>query len=440
MNFLSSKLKNLIKSLLGKPTLDEKSVEETLKEIRKILIASDVPIDLTNQLIENIRKKVLKEKIPSGLTLREHLIKTIYDELVSLLGKEFSPLNEKRIMLVGLFGSGKTTTASKIAYYLKKKGKKVALVCLDYHRPAAPEQLKQLAEKIHVKYYIDPNNDPYNAAKKSLELFSKYDSIIFDTAGRNSLDEELANELKKLAEIIKPTEVLLVIPADIGKVAKEQAEGFHKLAKITGIIITKFDGTAKGGGALAACSTTKAKVKFLGIGEKIEDLEQYNPKRFVSRLLGFGDLETLLEKAKEAEIKKETAEKIIEGKFTLNDFMEQIEGISKLGPLTKIAQMLPGLSLSLPEDILKIQEKKMKKWKVIIQSMTKEERENPEIINQSRIRRIAKGSGTKEEEVRELLATYKKLKKFSKMFKGIREKDFSSLQKILKRFGFKFGF
>ncbi len=309
------------------------------------------------------------------------------------------------------------------------------MVCLDYHRPAAPEQLRQISEKIGVKYYIDQNKNPYEAAKKSLEFFSKYDYLIFDTAGRNALDKELAKELKTLGEIIKPDEVLLVIPADIGKVARKQAEEFNKLVGITGIVVTKTDGTAKAGGALIACSVTGSKIKFIGTGERIDDLEIYDPKRFVSRLLGFGDLETFLEKAKEAEIKKESAEKIIEGKFTLEDFMEQIEAIGKMGSLTKIVKLIPGLGGYLPSELLEMQEEKLKKFKVIIQSMTKEERRNPEIINESRIRRIARGSGTKEEEVRELLAQYKKMKKFTKMFKGLREKDFSNLQKLLRRFG-----
>jgi len=432
---LGEKLSGLVRSILGKSIVDKKAVEESLKELKKILIASDVDLTLVNELIKNVEKKVLKEKTPAGLTLREHLIKTIYDELVKILGKEFEEVKGRKIMLVGLFGSGKTTCAGKLGYYFKKKGKKVALVCLDYHRPAAPEQLKQIAEKIQVKYFIDESKNPFEAAKVSVGKLSNYDVIIFDTAGRNALDKELADELKKLGKIIKPDEVLLVIPADIGKVAKKQAEEFNKLVGITGVIVTKLDGTAKGGGALSACSVTGAKVKFIGVGEKIEDLEIYDPKRFVSRLLGFGDLQTLLEKAKEADIKKEKVEKIVRGEFSLQDFMEQIESLSKMGPLTKIISLIPGLGGALPKDLIEMQEEKMKKWKVIIQSMTLEERENPEIINASRIRRIARGSGTKEEEVRELLAQYKKMKKLLKMVGGLRGKDLSALNKLLKRFG-----
>jgi signal recognition particle subunit SRP54 len=434
---LSKGLSGIIKRLLTGTSVDRKAVEEILAELERILLEADVSTQLVEELKSRIRKKCLEEKVPPGLTLREHVLKTIYEELVRLLGGKPSELiGKKRIMLVGLFGSGKTTSAGKIAKYFQKQGLKPALVCLDYHRPAAPEQLRQLAEKIRVPYYIDENKDPYSAAEKALEKFKKYDTIIFDTAGRNALDKELADELKKLGEMIKPDEVLLTIPADLGKVAKVQSEEFNKLVGITGILISKMDGTAKGGGALSACAATGAKVKFIGTGEKLEQLEVYNPERFVSRLLGLGDLQTLLEKAKEAEIKPEKVEKMIEGKFTLQDFYEQIEAISKMGSLSSLAKMIPGMGMSIPEDLLKVQESKLKKFKVIIQSMTPKEREDPSIINSSRIRRIAKGAGVPESEVRELLKQYEQLKKISKMFSGRGQKG---VMDMLKKFG-KFSF
>jgi len=425
----SEGLKNAIRKIIGKSAVDEKSVEEFLKELKVIFLQSDVDVEITNSFIEAIRKKVLREKIPEGLTLKEHLVKVVYDELVSVLGKEAIEVRGKKIMLVGLFGSGKTTTAGKLAYYLKKRGK-VALVCLDYHRPAAPEQLKQIAEKINVKFLV--GKDAFETAKESLEKFKDYDYIVYDTAGRDALDEELANELKKLGEIIKPDEVLLVLPADIGKVAKKQAEEFNKLVGITGIVITKMDSSAKGGAAIAACSVTGAKVKFVGVGEKIDAFEKYDPKRFVSRMLGLGDLETLLEKAREA-IEPEKVEKIIEGDFTLEDFIEQIESVRSMGPLSNIISMIPGLSL--PKDLLKQQEEKMKKWKYMIQSMTPEERRNPEIINESRIRRIAKGSGTREEEVRELLDQFFKMKKIMKSLGGIKGLKRGQFEQLIRQFG-----
>jgi signal recognition particle subunit SRP54 len=435
---LGKSLSNLIKRLVTSVSIDKAAVEEILKDLKVTLLQADVDISLTEELIKNIRKKCLEEKIPAGLTLREHVLKTIYEELVRLLGEKPAGLiGKKKIMFVGLFGVGKTSSVGKLARYFQKQGLRPALVVLDYHRPAAPEQLKQLGDQIKVPVHIQPNKNPYDAAIEGMKKFEKYDVIIFDTAGRNALDKELADELKKLGEIIKPDEVILTIPADLGKVAKKQSEEFNKLVGITGIFITKMDGTAKAGGALAACSATKAKVKFIGTGEHIEDFEVYDPERFVSRLLGLGDLQTLLEKAKEAEIKPEKVEKIVEGKFTLQDFMEQIEAMQKMGPLGKIAQMIPGLGMKLPEDLMEKQEEKMKHYKHIIQSMTKEERENPEIINASRIKRIAKGSGRPEAEVRELLQQYEQMKKLMKMLGGKAGLERGALGKMMKQFGLK---
>ncbi len=432
-------LSDLIKRLTTGTSIDKDAVEKILIDLEKILLQSDVDIKLTKELIERIRKKSLEEKIPAGLTLREYVLKIIYEEMVRLLGEESADLKgKKRIMFVGLFGSGKTTSIAKLARYLQKQGLRPALITVDYHRPAAVEQLLQLGQQIHVPVYYDKNYNPYEGVKDGLQKLKKYDVIIIDTAGRNALDKVLADELKKIAEIAKPDEVLLTIPADIGKIAGVQASEFNKLVGITGVVITRMDGTAKGGGALASCAATGAKVKFIGTGEKLEDFELYDPKRFVSRLLGLGDLETLLEKAKEAEVKPEKMEKIVEGKFTLQDYLEQIEALQKMGPIQKIVSMIPGLGmLNLPEELLEKQEEKLKHYRNIIQSMTKEERENPEIISLSRIKRIAKGSGRSESEVRELLDQYSKMKK---LIKGLGGK--AGLQrgilKNLAKFGFKF--
>jgi signal recognition particle subunit SRP54 len=434
---LSKGLSGLIRKLITGTSIDKKSVEEILQEMKKILLQSDVDVKLTDELIDIIRKKTLEEKIPSGLTLREYVLKVIYEELVNLLGEKSTEVKGKRIMIVGLFGSGKTTTIGKLARYFLKKQLKPTLVALDYHRPAAPEQLQQIARQVGVPAYVEPSKNPYKAAEEALKKY--YDVLIFDTAGRNALDVELAEELRRLKELIKPDEVLLVIPADLGKVARVQAEEFHKLAGVTGVIITKMDGTAKGGGALAATSVTGAKVKFIGVGEKMDDLEVYDPTRFVSRLLGLGDLQTLLEKAKEVEIKKESVEKIAEGSFTLQDFLEQIEAMSKMGPLSQIAGMIPGMGMmKLPEGTLDKQEQKMKIYKHVIQSMTRDERQFPDIITSSRIRRIAKGSGRKEEEVRELLNQYSQMKKLMKSFGGMKGMQRGPLKNLAKQFGFKF--
>ena len=437
---LGKGLGNLIRKLITGTTVDKAAVEEILQDMKSILLQSDVDVKLTDELLGKIRKRTLDEKLPSGLTLREHVLKVIYEELIALLGgKPSALLGKRKIMLVGLFGSGKSTSVAKIGKYFLKQGLKPVFVGLDYHRPAATDQIMQLGKQIGVPVYVEDGKDPYSTAKNALEKFAKHDVFIFDTAGRNALDKELADELKKLNEIIKPDEVLLVIPADLGKVAKQQSEEFHKLVGITGVIITKMDGTAKAGGALAATSVTGAKVKFIGVGEKIEDLELYDPTRFVSRLLGLGDLQTLLEKAKEVEIKKESVEKIAEGKFTLQDFMEQIDAMGKMGPLSQLAGMIPGMGMmKLPEGMLEKQEQKLKAFKVIIQSMTKEEREYPDILSSKRIVRIAKGSGRSEAEVRELLNQYSQMKKLFKSMGGLKGLQRGALKNLGKQFGFKF--
>ena len=436
---LGKSLSNLVRKILSRTTVDAESIEALIKGLQRILLQADVDVGLVFNLSQNIRRRCLKEKIPPGLTLREQVMKVVYDELVKLLGEKQAGLTgKKRIMLVGLFGSGKTTTAAKLARYFQKQGLRPAMICSDYHRPAAPEQLMQLGNKIHVPVHVSRERDPYKALKEGLGKFKKYDTIIIDTAGRDALDKELAEELKKMYKIGQPDEVLLVIPADIGKIAGKQAQEFNKLVGITGIIVTRMDGTAKGGGALSACSVTKAKVKFIGTGEKLEDLEVYDPVRFVSRLLGMGDLQTLLEKAREAELKEDDVKKILSGRFSLQDFYDQITGVQKMGSLSSITNLIPGLSYSLPEELLQVQEEKLKKWKVAIQSMTKEERENPEIIHSSRIKRIAKGAGVTQKDVRELLKHYERVKKIMKKLGKMKELKKGKLLQLVKRLGFKF--
>lgn len=433
-------LSNLIRRIVTGTTIDKKAVEEILEDLKKILLQTDVEVNLTDQLVKSMRKKCLEEKIPAGLTLREHVLKVIYEELVKLLGEKPAGLvGKKRIMFVGLYGSGKTTTIAKVARHLQKQGIKPALICCDYHRPAATTQLQQLGDQIHVPVHVDKSNDPYKAVKDGLKKFEKFDSVIIDTAGRDALDKELADELKRLGEIVKPDEVLLAIPADIGKIAGSQSEQFNKLVGITGVVVTKMDGTAKGGGALSATAKTGARVKFIGTGEKVEDLEIYDPGRFVSRLLGLGDLQTLMEKAKEVDIKKESVEKIVEGRFTLQEFYEQIQAMQNMGPLSKIMGMVPGMGMmKLPPGLLETQEQKMKNYRYIMESMTKQEKENPDIINASRITRIARGSGRSESEVRELLSQYKQMKKAMRMLGGKAGLQRGAMKNLAKQFGLKF--
>ncbi len=431
-------LKNVFRKIAGLGVVDKEAVEAIVKELQRTLIQSDVDVVLVSELSNKIKKRVLEAKLPAGLTLKEYFIKILYEEIVGFLGKEKGEiaLKKQKILLIGLFGSGKTTNAAKIAKWFKVRGLKAGLVACDTHRAAAQDQLKQLGKKVEAPVYYS-GKKPEDIAKEALKK-SKEDVLIFDSAGRNALDNELAKELKNLGKIIKPDEVLLVIPADIGQAAKKQSEEFNKLVGITGIIVTKLDGTAKGGGALAAATVSRANVKFIGVGEKIGDLEVYDPTRFVSRLIGYGDIQGLMEKAKEVGVSKETADKIMEGKFTLNEFYEQIKSMQKMGSLTKIMDMIPGTGgMKIPKGILDVQEDKMKKWKFVIDSMTRHEKENPEEIKAGRIKRIAKGSGTTEAVVRELLKYYKQTKKVMKMAKGGKGLKRGPLAAIAKQFGMK---
>lgn len=436
---LASGLRDVMKRVLKSGHIDEKFVEEIIKDLQRILIEADVNVELVFKLSERIKERVLKEKPLPGLTQKEHIMKVIYDELVNLVGeKPDIMLKPGKILLIGLFGSGKTTTAGKLALWYRKRGLKPALIGCDIHRPAAMDQLEQIAKQLAIPYFISRDlKDPAEIAKQGTEKFAKKaDILIFDSAGRDALDKELAEELKKLKQAINPEEVLLIIPADLGQVAKKQAEEFHKLVGITGVVITKLDGTAKGGGALTACAISQAPVKFIGFGEKPDAFDVFDPKRFISRLIGMGDIESLLEKAKES-VSKEKAkslqEKLESGKFDLNDFKEQLLTVNKMGSLSSILESIPGLGMALPKNLdLTKEEEKMKKWCVIIDSMTKEERANPEIINASRIKRIARGSGTKEEDVRELLRYYNQAKQMAKIIRG------RGMMKFLRKFGLKF--
>ena len=439
---LSDSLKNALKKLTsGK--VDKEAVAELCSEIKKSLISADVSIELARNIAKNIEKRALKEKVAGGLTAREHTVNIVYEELTNLLGKEFKeiPTETKptKLMLVGLFGSGKTTTAGKLAKLYKKRGKKIALVQTDTWRPAAYAQLKQLADVLKIDFYGDPKErNPvkiYNAVKKDLE---DYELVIIDTAGRDALNDELTKEIESIDKAVQAQTKLLVLSGDIGQAAQKTAESFHKAVGVTGVIVTKLDGTAKGGGALSAAAATKAKVNFIGVGEKLDAFEEFKPKNFVSRILGMGDLETLLEKASEA-IDQETAEKaaknIMKGELSFTDLYNQMEALKKMGPLGQITNMIPGMGkMNIPKDKLKEQEENMKIWKYLMDSMTLEEKDNPSLMNESRIQRIVKGSGRDETEMRELIKQYKQMKKMMKAFSG-QSKKFNRMQKLMGKKG-----
>jgi len=434
---LSDSLKNILKRIAGAGFVDKRLIEELIKEIQKALLGSDVSVKLVFELTKGIKERALNEEVPSGLTQKEYLIKIVYEELVRFLGSEKQELDvggsPSKIMLVGLFGSGKTTSAAKLANYYKNRAKKVGLMALDVHRPAAIDQLEQLGKKIDVKVFSDrKEKDPVKIYRKFEKELKNYNLVIIDTAGRDALSKDLIKEIEDLNSEIKPNERILVVSGDIGQAAQKQAEQFHESVDITGIIATKMDGTARGGGSLVACAVSGAPIKFLGVGEKINDIESFNPKGFVNRLLGMGDIEALLEKAEELDKEKveDLGKKFLKGEFNFLDLYEQMSAMSKMGPLSKVVEMIPGMGgLKIPKEMLEGQEDKMKRWKFILNSCTKEELEDPEIITSLRVDRIAKGSGSTTHEVRELLKQYRQAKKMMKVVKG---KDPSKLMKKFK--------
>lgn len=431
---LGSALKETLSKIAKSLFVDETMVNELVKDIQRALLQSDVNVKLVFELSTAIKKRALDEKVPPGVSQREYLVTIVYEELTKFLGGEKNEIvidktkKPFKIMMVGLFGSGKTTSLNKVAKYYQKRGFKIATVGLDVHRPAAPQQLKQLSEKLNIPCFI--NEKEKNALKVYKEFeknYAEYDILLIDTAGRDALSEDLVEELFVLNNYIHPDEKLLVISGDIGQAAQKQAESFHSACGVTGVFITKLDGTAKGGGALSACAVTQAPVKFIGVGEKPDDIETFNPKGFVGRLLGMGDIEALLEKAEEA-MSKESAEdmgrKMLKGDFNFLDLYEQMQAMSKMGSLSKLVEMIPGLGgAKIPKEMLEGQEGKLKKWKIIMQSCTKEELEDPDIIARERIDRIAKGSGTSVQEVRELLKQYKQSKKMMKMVGGMEDPE-----------------
>ncbi len=443
---LSSSLKETLSKIAKAVFVDEKLVNELVKDIQRSLLQADVNVKLVFDLSNKIKERALKEETPAGLSKKEHLINIVYDELTGFLGGERSEIAiEKKpfhIMMVGLFGSGKTTTSGKLARYFSKRGHRVALLGLDVHRPAAMDQLEQIGKTISIPVYVDRViKDPVKIWEKFRRDLESYDIIIIDTAGRDALSEDLITEIRTINNTLKPQENLLVISADIGQAAQRQAEEFHKSCGITGVIATKMDGTSKAGGALSACAITKAPIKFIGVGEKVEDLEPFNPKGFVSRLLGMGDLEALLDKAQEAfqeEEVKDLGTRLLKGDFNLIDLYEQMQTMRKMGPLSKVIEMVPGLSqIKLPKDALQVQEGKLERWRHIMDSCTKEELEDPEIISADRAERIARGSGNQVADVRELVKQYRQSKKMVKMFRGKNpDRMLKNIQKMQGGMGF----
>jgi len=434
-------LREAIGKFLASPGADKKAVEELVRGIQRALIIGDVDILLVKQLSDKIKQRALSEKLPPGISRKEHIVKIVYEELVSILGQapeRFTTKGKKPylIMLVGIQGSGKTTTAAKLANYLVKEGYKVGVVCADTYRPGAYQQLRMLLEPRGIPVYGEPDGkDSIKIAKNGVEAFKRQglDVIIIDTAGRHKEQEGLMQEMREMEENLKPDEVMLVIDGTIGQTAKQHAEAFNKATKLGSIIITKLDTSAKGGGALSAVAATGAQIKFIGVGEKIEELELFKPTSYISTLLGMPDLESIVERVRlaEVEMSEEKVKAMLSGRFTLEDMVNQLKEMRKLGPLQKMLSKLaiPGMP-ELPAEELEKAEERIKKWSAIIQSMTKEERVDPGILNDSRIRRIARGSGTSERDVKELLKNYQMAKK---MMKGLKRAKWKMPKQLMAR-------
>lgn len=409
----------------------ERAVEEFIRELQRDLLRADVNVKLVFQLTQRIRERALREEPPPGASRRDWFVKIVYDELSQFFGGDREPsVDPPRrpwvILLVGVQGSGKTTSAGKLALFYARRGYKVGLVSTDTYRPGALQQLKTLAEKAGAMFYGVDSGDPAEIAYDGVRSLKARGAevIVVDTAGRHGYGEEeaLLVEMRRIAERVKPDEVILVIDAAMGQKAYDLASKFHKYAPVGGILVAKTDGTARGGGVLSAVAATGATVKFIGYGEKLEELEVFKPRRFVARILGLGDLESILERLKtleEARELEEAAKEIVKGKLNLRIVYRQLKTARRMGPLARVLQMIPGLTLA-PEvvrDAAKLGEEKIDKWLAIMESMTYEELENPDMVDKSRIKRIAMGSGTTAEDVKELLNYYKNLKNLIKKLK-----------------------
>ncbi|MCS6783643.1 MAG: signal recognition particle protein Srp54 [Candidatus Caldarchaeum sp.] len=422
---LGRTLKDVFSRFLSAPSADKAAVEELVRGIQRSLLMADVKVELVQKLSERIRQRAFSEKLPPGVSRKDNIAKIVYEELTALLGEKpakFSTAGKKPyvIMLLGIQGTGKTTTAAKLANYLKVEGYKVGVVCADTYRPAAFQQLKQLLEPRQIPVYGEPsNNDPVKIAANGLQFFKQQNTevVIIDTAGRHRQQESLMEEMKSLEKTLKPDENILVIDGTIGQQAGIHAAAFHKATPVGSIIITKLDTSAKGGGALTAVAETGAAIKFIGVGEAVEDFQPFNPAAYIASLLGMPDIESIVEKVKLAEMAtdEERMKAMLSGKFTLEDMVNQVSSLTKLGPLRKILSKLPLPGVDgLSDEQLEEAEKRIKKWTAIIKSMTPEERAEPGIIDGSRIRRISRGAGVLERDVKELLKSYQTSRKMLK--------------------------
>ena len=435
---LKTNLRAAIKKIVSSSGVDEELIKELSKDVQRALLQSDVNVRLVLEITKKLEERSLNETPPPGLSRKDHIIKILYDELARLLGNEtefsFKPGRMNKILMVGIQGSGKTTITAKLAKFLIKQGYKVAVIGADAFRPGALVQLKTMCEKANVEVYGEENNkDSPQIVKNGLKHFenSNLDIVLIDTAGRHKEEKDLLDEMKQINKVADPDLVLLIIDGTIGQQCFNQADAFHKTVQVGGIIITKLDSSAKGGGAIAASAATGAQIMYIGTGERIDDLEQFSPTRFVGRILGMGDVKAVLDLAKrlESEADDVRLKRISSGKMNMEDFFYQLEEVSKVGSLRGFLDNMPGLSGMVKDDQLEQMEGRVEKWRYIIQSMTKEEKADPDLLNSSRIKRIARGSGWPEHEVKELLKNYKNSKNMMKASKG------RQMQGVLRRMG-----
>lgn len=428
---LSAKLAETFKKLKGRGKLNENDIKIAMREVKLALLEADVSFKVVKDFIEKVSSRAVGSEVLESLTPGQQVIKIVNDELTNLMGGVnskiiFSNKPPTILMLVGLQGAGKTTTCAKLAGNLKKQGKKPLLVACDVYRPAAIKQLQVVGSSLSIPVFaMEESKNPVEIAKISINFAEKnlYDLIIIDTAGRLHIDEELMGELNNIKSVVHPTEILLVVDAMTGQDATTVAQAFNEKLGIDGIVLTKLDGDTRGGSALSVRSVTGKPIKFAGMGEKLSELEPFYPDRMASRILGMGDVLSLIEKAQEAFDEKKALElekKLRKDKFTLSDYLDQLEQMKSMGPLSQIINMLPGVNSKALKGV-NIDDKIMVRTEAIIKSMTEKERENPQIINSSRKQRIANGSGTKIQDINNLLKQFEQMQKMLKQFGNMKK-------------------
>ncbi len=431
---LGTKIRDSLSRLIKRGPPDKETIKQLKNEILRALLEADVNFDIAVEVVNKVEERSLEKELAPGLSRQKSIISIVYDELTRILGKKHYPLTIHQdqptvIELVGIQGSGKTTTVAKLAKYIKKRGKKVAVVTADNFRPGAYDQIKQLCEPIEVSVYGDPDNDDaVKIAARGVKKFldEKYKAILVDTAGRHKEEKSLLKEMRDINKKIKPDEVILVIDGNIGQAAYDQAKAFVENTPVGSIIITKLDGSAKGGGAISAAAAADVPIKFVTDGEGIDAIEEFKPESFVGRLLGIGDLEGLLKEVSEIEDlpSKKQAMDMISGKITLRQMMELLNQFGKMGSMKRMMSMVPGLGMTMDQEMFDMSKENMEKFNIIMSSMTDDELDNKVKLNQSRIHRISRGSGRPVSEIKELINQQKMIQQLMKKMKKSRRGGF----------------